>query len=347
MKNKRIAIVAVQPVSGERGGAERFYDGLASALNSSKVHVNIENIISDESNFEAIQETYLRFYDLELSAYDGVISTKAPAYLIRHSNHVCYLQHTMRVFYDMFKYEFPQPTKELMKQREFIHTLDSAALRYPRTRKVFVIGNEVRKRLLEYIHIDSEVLYQSLDFDSFKCNSYEYIFMPGRLHRWKRVDLIIKAMKYVNRPLVLKIAGTGEDEITFRKLAEDDKRIVFHGRVSDEELVDLYANALVIPFVPIREDFGLITLESFRSHKPVITCNDSGEPAYIVRDGKSGFICRPDPKEIASKLEYFYDHPEEARKMGLHGAESIQHITWKQTGEKLLSALGIKYYERP
>jgi glycosyltransferase involved in cell wall biosynthesis len=129
--------------------------------------------------------------------------------------------------------------------------------------------------------------------------------------------------------------------VTFRELAKGDKRIVFHGRVSDQELVDLYANALVVPFVPEREDFGFITLESFCSCKPVITCNDSGEPTYIVHDGKSGFICPPDPKEIASKLEYFYDNPEMARKMGIRGKESIQHIKWELVVEKLLSALRV------
>ncbi len=346
MKKKRIAIIAVQSKSGEKGGAERFYDGLASALNSSGVKTDIINVASDESNFEAIQETYLRFYDLDLFIYDGVISTKAPAYLIRHPNHVCYLQHTMRVFYDMFEYEFPHPTKELLKQREFIHMLDSAALSYPRTKKVFVIGNEVKKRLLEYIHIDSEVLYQSLSFDAFRNKSYEYVFMPGRLHRWKRVDLIIKAMHHVKRPLKLRIAGTGEDEARFRELARKDDRIIFHGHVSDKELVNLYSNALVVPFVPIREDFGLVTLEAFRSCKPVITCNDSGEPTYLVRDGESGFICPPDPEVIASKFEYLYDNPQIARRMGLHGAESIKHITWRQVTEKLLSALALdKMYE--
>jgi len=339
---QRIAVIAVKPASGERGGAERFYEGLVSALNASGAHADLINVLSDESCFEAIEETCLRFYDLDLSAYHGVISTKAPAYLVRHPNHVCYLQHTTRVFYDMFEREFPQPTEELLKQRDLIHAIDSAALMYPRTKKVLVIGNEVKNRLLKYINVDSEVLYQASAFNGFRCNSYEYIFMPGRLHRWKRVDLIIKAMKYVDRPLKLKIAGTGEDEAKFRELAKGDNRIEFPGRVSDEELIDLYADALVVPFVPEREDFGLVTLEAFNSSKPVITCNDSGEPSYIVRDGESGFISPPDPKAIASKFEYFYDHPETAKKMGERGKESVRHITWEHVAERLLSELGME-----
>lgn len=338
---QRIAVIAVKSASGEQGGAERLYEGLVSALNTSGVHADLINVLSDESCFEAIEETCLRFYDLDLSAYFGVISTKAPSYLVRHPNHICYLVHTMRVFYDMFENEFSQPTNELMNQRKFILNLDSAALNFPRTKKIFVIGNEVRNRLLKYNRIDSEVLYPSLNFNHFKCNSYEYIFIPGRLHRWKRVDLLIKAMKYVERHLKLKIAGTGEDEAKFRELAKGDNRIEFLGRVSDKELIDLYADALVVPFVPEREDFGYITLEAFDSCKPVITCSDSGEPSYIVRDGESGFIVPPDPKAIAAKLEYLYDHPEAAKKMGERGKESVRDITWNKVSEKLLSELGV------
>jgi glycosyltransferase involved in cell wall biosynthesis len=338
----KIAVIAVASKTGEKGGAERFYEGLVNALRISGVDTDLVNVISDESNFEAIEETLLRFYDLDMMNYDGVISTKAPAYLIRHPNHVCYLQHTMRVFYDMFDFEFPKPSQKLLKQREMIIKLDTAALQYPRTKKVFVIGNEVRNRLLKFNGIDSEVLYQATLNNNFRSGLYtNYIFMPGRLHRWKRVDLVIDAMKYITKPVTLKIAGTGEDEAQFKYLAKNDARIVFCGRISDQEMIDLYADAFVVPFVPIREDFGLITLEAFHSGKPVITCVDSGEPTYIVKDGVSGFICEPNPKAIAKKIEYLYDNLETARKMGENGRESIKHITWENVAKKLLNALGI------
>lgn len=335
----KVAVIAVCSPSGEKGGAERFYEGLVRALNTAGVQAELLSVVSDDSDFMAVKESYLRFYDLDLSGYDGVISTKAPAHLVRHPNHVCYLQHTMRVFYDMFEHEYPYPTFELYRQRELIHRLDTAALQYPRTKKIFVIGNEVRGRLLKYNSLDSEVLYQSLTFNDFKSGPYEYIFMPGRLHRWKRVDLIIKSMKYVKRPVTLKISGSGEDEGRFRELAGPDKRVVFCGRVTDQNLVELYANALAVPFVPVREDFGLVTLEAFRSCKPVITCTDSGEPACIVRDGETGFVCPPDPEIIGSRLEFLYDHPEAAKEIGIRGSDSIQNITWENVSEKLISAL--------
>ena len=340
MRLQRIAVIAVRPVSGEIGGVERFYEGLVSALNSSGVQADLVNVISDESSFETIQETCLRCYDLDVSAYDAIISTKSPTYLVRHTNHICYLVHTMRVFYDMFDNEFPNAYGALLNQRKIIHQLDTGALSLPRTRKVFCIGNEVRHRLLLWNKIESEVLHPALAFDAFYTGKYSnYIFMPGRLHRWKRVDLVIKSFRYLKYPIRLKIVGTGEHEKTLRELAEGDERIEFLGRVSDEVLINLYANALAVSFVPMREDYGYVTLEAFGSAKPVITCEDSGEPAYFVKNKVNGFVCSPDPKKIAEVIDYLIKHPDEAKIMGEQGSADISHISWPKISHKLLSAL--------
>ena len=163
--------------------------------------------------------------------------------------------------------------------------------------------------------------------------------MPGRLHRWKRVDLIIESMKYVKSPVSLLISGRGEDEEKFKKIAVGDPRIFFLGRVSNEELVSYYSKALCVPLVPIHEDYGMVTIEAFRSGKPVITCFDSGEPSYIVKNNDSGFICNPNPRDIGEKFDYLYNHADIAREMGLRGKLSVQHINWKSTAERLLTSL--------
>ena len=337
----KIAIIAVVSSRGETGGAERFYKGLTNAFNAAGAEADLIEIIGDESNFAAIEETYLRFYDLNVAHYDGVISTKAPSYLVRHTNHLCYLVHTMRVFYDMFEREFHEPTRELLEQRAFIRTLDTAALSPKRVKKIFSIGHEVAKRLREYNSLDSDVLHPALLFDDFKADAYgDYLFMPGRLHRWKRVDLVIQAMRYVKSPIKLKIAGTGEDEETLRNMARHDARIEFLGRVDDVKLMELYANSLAVSFTPQREDYGYVTLEAFKSKKSVITCVDSGEPTYFIKDSFNGFVCAPDPIEIADKIDFLFHNRSKAEEMGSNGHRSISHITWDNIVNKLMKALG-------
>ena len=342
MTPPRIAVLATASATSDQGGAERFYLGLRDALREEGAAAEIVAVVSEEHCFDAVKRSYLRFYDLDLSAYDAVISTKAPAYVVRHPRHVCYLQHTMRVFYDMFEREFPRPTPELLAQRRLVQRLDTAALRQPRVRARFAIGHQVRKRLLRSNGLDAEVLYQGSTLKGFRTASFDFLFLPGRLHRWKRVDLVIRAMRHVRAPVPLLIAGTGEDEARLRELAAGDPRVRFLGRVSDQELLDHYASALAVAFVPVLEDFGLVTLEAFLSGKPVITCTDSGEPALLVRDRESGFVCAPEERELARRIEALWHDRALARGMGETGRRSVAGVSWAATARRLLEATGTR-----
>ncbi len=270
----RVAVVAPRSASGAVGEAERFFAGLRDALGSAGLDAVIVEDTCDETNFESILASYLRFYDMDLSGFDGVISTKAPTYAVRHPNHVCYLVHTMRVFYDMFDREFPDPPLALHSQRRRIQELDSAALSPSRLKAVHAIGEEVAVRLGAYNGLTASVLHPPTNLSGFRRGAFRHVLLPGRLHRWKRVDLAIAAMRHVQGDIELIIPGTGEDAERFSAMAAGDPRIRFPGRVNDAALLDLYANSLVVLFPPEREDLGLVTFEAFLSGKPVITCVD-------------------------------------------------------------------------
>ena len=350
----KIAVVTPKMRGDERGGAENLYEGLVNALNEAGHIATQINVVVDESSFESILEAYCNCFYLDLNDYDLVISTKAPTYMVRHRNHISYLLHTIRVFYDMFDVEFNPKDKEKQKQRKLIHKFDKYGLHPSRIKKHCVIGETVAKRLKDadpfWDLINFEVIYPASTISDFnEPKEGEFIFLSGRLHRWKRVDLAIKAMKYVPHDIKLLIAGKGEDAEEFKKLAKRLKledKIEFLGFVSDDELFELYSRAIVVPYTPKSEDFGYITLEAFKNKKPVITCFDSGEPTYIVQEGISGFIVEPDPKKIAEKINYLIDNPDEAKRMGEEGYNSVQDVTWENAVLRLLSDVVIQPEEK-
>src|SRR5690606_6438818 len=110
---------------------------------------------------------------------------------------------------------FPGAEAELRSQRDLIQKLDTLALSAPHTKQRFVIGEEVRLRLLKFNRLDATVLHQASTMTGYRSGEYEYVFMPGRLHRWKRVDLVVRAMQHVEADVELRIAGGGEDEKAF------------------------------------------------------------------------------------------------------------------------------------
>ena len=334
----RIAVLMpTQPVP-VKGGAERLTEGIVRKLRERGYSADLIKVEVDERSWETLLEGYCKFFYLDLSSYDLVISTKAPSYMVRHRNHVSYLYHTVRVFYDMF-HEISHD-KESYRRRDIVHSLDKYGLSPKRVRRHFVNGSQVVKRLIEadsyWRSIPFEVLHPPSPLEGFREGDYKYVFIVGRLHRWKRIDLVAKAMRYIKGDVQLLIAGDGEDRGVIEEIASKDRRIELLGEVSDEELLELYANALVVPFTPKWEDFGLVTVEAFMSKKPVITCTDSGEPAVIVKDGVSGFVCPPKPREVAKRIRYFLKWPDEARRMGRNGYRTAKEITWSNLIAKLL-----------
>jgi glycosyltransferase involved in cell wall biosynthesis len=339
----RIGILTVRSRAGEEGGAERFFAGLHRGFVDAGFAADLVAIPSDESTFEAIEETYLRCYDFDATAFDAVVSTKAPTYLVRHPNHVCYLVHTIRVFYDMFDSAFEGGGRRVQAQRRLVQRLDTLALSRPRTRSVFAIGHEVARRLDRHNGIEATVLHPPVGLDALHAGPFgDYVLLPGRLHRWKRVQLEIAAMRHVARPLRLLIAGSGEDEDALRASAAADERIVFLGRVPDDELVELYANALAIAFVPLREDYGYVTVEAFRSGKPVVTCTDSGEAALLVEHERTGLVVAPDARTIASAFERLHDDRGLAHALGAAAHARERTIRWDRVVPILSSALGAR-----
>ena len=343
-KNLKVAILTSGPSTGVIGGAERFYNGLLSGFKSIGCTAELISIVADEPTFEAITDNYQRVRALDLSKFDMVISTKAPTFVVKHPCHVVYLVHTVRVFDDMFSQAFPNPNENNMRQRSILHNMDFEAL--SAAKSLFSIGYEVANRLFRWRGLSAQVIHPPLGMHGFRNNSQgDYFFLPGRLHQWKRVDLVIDAVLKSSLALKLVIAGTGEAEQALRAQAGSDPRIVFLGRVDDTTLVDWYAKALAVPFVPLREDYGYITLEAFASQKPVITCADSGEPSRLVRHRENGLICAPSSQSIQNALEWVHTHRDEAARMGRKGAECIANMSWTSVAQQLLEAGNASEYK--
>lgn len=337
----RVAVLGAGSANAETGGAERLYRSLTDGFTAIGCEAELIMPVCDEGSFEQIVANYDHFAAMDLARFDVVVSTKTPTYAIRHPRHVVYLVHTVRAFDDMFHQSFPDARDELYRYRAAIQARDFEALSTARAR--FAIGHEVVGRLYRWTGLEADVLHPPLGVTGFSPGPPgDYFFLPGRLHPWKRVDLVIAAVRASSLPMRLLIAGTGQAEPELRRLAGDDPRIEFLGHIDDKALTAHYSGALAIPFVPIREDYGYVTLEAFASGKPVLTCRDSGEPAHIVRHGENGLICRPRVESLRQGLEWLFEHREEAVRMGQHGAAQLATaraaMGWPELASRLLAA---------
>jgi glycosyltransferase involved in cell wall biosynthesis len=168
-----------------------------------------------------------------------------------------------------------------------------------------------------------------------------YLFTVSRLDAPKRVDLLIRAMAHVSGSIGLRIAGTGPQEPYLRELAAGDPRIAFDGYLNDAALVDAYAHAHAVLFVPYQEDYGYITLEAMLSAKPVITSTDSGGPTELVAPGVTGLVTAPDPAAIGDAINQVLRTRRLARRMGREGERRARSITWEAVIATLLDGINV------
>ena len=98
----------------------------------------------------------------EGKAIDRVISLRYPSYAIRHPNHVCWLNHTMREYYDLWpRFSATLSPQGLIKERlrrAAIHATDKYLLTR-NVKKLFVQSRTIQQRLAIWPALQSTVLY--------------------------------------------------------------------------------------------------------------------------------------------------------------------------------------------
>ncbi len=105
VKIMRIAIVAPSPVPFTLGGAEMLFLGMQNSINKYTSHqCELLKIPIKENSFWELIDTYYKFYQLDLSYFDMVISTKYPSWMLKHSNHTVYMVHHLRGLFDTYKF---------------------------------------------------------------------------------------------------------------------------------------------------------------------------------------------------------------------------------------------------
>ena len=274
---------------------------------------------------------------------DLVIATKFPTYFVRHPNKVAWLIHQYRAAYELCgtPYSDFRHTEADVGLRDTLIRLDTEML--GECRRLFTNAQNTANRVRTYNGLDARALYHPprLAPRLFMRSYGDFVLSVGRLESVKRVDLLIRAMLQVDRPLRLVIAGEGTQRANLERLAEQcgvADRIAFAGAVDDEQLLDLYADALAVLYPPFDEDFGYVTLEAFLARKPVVTARDSGGPNEFVVDGVNGFSCDPAPEVFAAAINALHADRGRAASLGEAGHERARAITWDGVIDQLVGA---------
>jgi glycosyltransferase involved in cell wall biosynthesis len=133
------------------------------------------------------------------------------------------------------------------------------------------------------------------------------ILFVGRLTGEKKVDVVLHALAELDPALDVHfdIAGGGDQRKALEALSHHlglESRVTFHGRVTDEQLRDLYSHASLFVIASIAELQSIVTMEAMASALPVVGANAVALP-HLVHDGENGYLFEPgNVDDLAEKL---------------------------------------------
>jgi glycosyltransferase involved in cell wall biosynthesis len=141
----------------------------------------------------------------------------------------------------------------------------------------------------------------------------------------KGVRTLIEAAK-LNRQARILIAGDGEltEEIRQAIVEHHLENVSLLGFVEPQELIRLISasNFTIFPS-EWYENYPMSIIESFACGKPVVASNIGALPDLVI-DRWNGLLFEPgNAAQLASRIQYLFDHPQEAAAMGGNGRSSV------------------------
>ena len=334
-------LVCATQVPFMRGGLEMMVENLVDALRDAGHRAEAVSVPAAWDR-DRVLDAASAWRMIPLDA-DVVIPVNFPAYFARHPRKVLWLAHQHRAAYD----GLGQPWSDLgtddtsLEIHRQLVDWDTRVLAESLSR--FTISGVVADRLRRYNGLDASPLYQPPPLaDRLKPRAGgtgQHILCPTRLEANKRPGLFLDAMASMQRPIDGVLAGKGSLATELAESAERlglADRVRMPGFVSDDELVDLFAEATAVVYAPYDEDYGFVTLQAFLAGVPVVTTDDSGGVLEWVEHGVTGLVTDGSPDALGAALDQLVADPELAARMGAAGRERVAALSWEQVVATLL-----------
>ncbi len=170
----------------------------------------------------------------------------------------------------------------------------------------------------------------------------------NRLIVTNSADMPLKGLRYLlysikevseTRDIHLTVIGRPKEKSPIHSLIRQldiGKRVTFTGRVSDEMLIQHYAEASIAVVPSLYEGFGLPSGEAMACGLPVISTTGGALPEVV---GDAGILVPPkDPGALAGAIIQLLDNPDRAKRLGQAGYNRVHNMfTWEKAAQKTVA----------
>ncbi|MGD8321118.1 MAG: glycosyltransferase, partial [Gemmatimonadota bacterium] len=167
----------------------------------------------------------------------------------------------------------------------------------------------------------------------------------GRLKRYKRVDLVLRAVALLKQRGVAArflVGGKGAHAKALQELARSldiGDRVEFLGFVPHETKLELFRRSWVHVLTSPKEGWGIANMEAAACATPTVASDAPGLRESVV-DGTTGFLVpHGDVDALADALELLLGDDALRERLG-HGARALaEGYTWKRGADAMESLL--------
>jgi len=192
------------------------------------------------------------------------------------------------------------------------------------------------------------VIYNGVDSRRLTPNPVERSEKPlfvylGRLKKYKRVDVVIRAFAELNVPeATLEIAGSGDYRARLEGLVNSlglTDRVQFLGFIPEDQKLHFLRRAWASTLASPKEGWGISNLEAAACATPVIAANSPGIRESVI-DGETGFLVPPDDSgAMAAAMRGIVESRDLVDVLGAAGRRFAEKFTWERSASSTLSHL--------
>lgn len=166
-------------------------------------------------------------------------------------------------------------------------------------------SQNVKKRIGKYYREKAKVIYPPVDLKRFelwadKTKKKKYFLIVSRLVGAKGIEEAAKAARKIGFDLKIVGAKQGAERVIDKVERLGGKRVEFLGRVSDEKVGRLFAEAKGFIALAKEEDFGITPVEAMAAGTAVIAFNGGGFKESVI-DGETGILIEATDEETIRK----------------------------------------------
>ena len=163
-----------------------------------------------------------------------------------------------------------------------------------------------------------------------KIRDHQILFV-GQIEENKGIRILIEAIPSISAQIPqirLMVVGDGslkDEMVALVKKTGMEKNVMFLGRQAHPDPYYEESACLVVPGIWM-EQFGLVTAEAMM-HRRAVIGSDRGGTAWLVEDGKTGFLFDPRNKEeLSGKILTLLSDKDKITEFGNNGYKRIKEI---------------------